>query len=828
MVIYIIGCSDPEIPDLPQENRNVILSDSTIILSPEVVEGVLVEYTETGDISLKNDFVEAEGVDIGSVLASDVCDQAPFGFLRKVTGITKNGDIVRVQTVQADLTDAIKSCDIKDSIIVYRDDVDSVSVIEGVELLPIDRNILYSTEEGIYKEFNFGVDLIVYDKDGNISTGNDQIRIEGEFGISVGLELEIDIDYNEGLFKPQLNGLTLACKKSTNLSLLAKYSAKMDLTEPYKKKVATIHAGTYSIPAGIIIVVVADIDIYFVVSVTGEISVELGYSMTETSRFGWRYRNGLWEEFDETEKTIEPFGLSLKGALKAKAGVPLRLKLKIYGVAGPYIEGEVYAVAEASVEGGTEGFEVCAEVAVGVMARAGFILEVFSKVLADFNAERDVYRLVLLDNCIPLESTPPAPIIDLVALSPTANSITLAWTAPGDDGDVGTASSYDIRHSTSSITETTWDVATQCIGEPSPQPAGQQENYLVTGLTCNTMYYFAIKTADAVPNVSKLSNVPSASTTDCADLMAPGAITDLFISGTAENSITLSWTATGDDGNIGTASIYDIRYSTSSIDESNWNGSTQCDGEPIPKAAGQYENFTTGNLSPNTTYYFAIKTADEVPNWSELSNVVSATTNEQYGLVAYYPFEDSANDESGNGNDGIVVGASYVPGRIGNALAFAGDDYVRIPVSGLMDELPGTSMTIEAWIKLDPEAPNRNSICERELITDDDCWPWVFMTNNDRELYGLVRGCDYGVTGPVLSLDTWYHVSLVYEDTVGRLYIDGVLVATQSLETREQKGGDVLIGATLRSDDGEHFQDYFYGIIDEVKIWNVAHAPELP
>ncbi len=37
------------------------------------------------------------------------------------------------------------------------------------------------------------------------------------------------------------------------------------------------------------------------------------------------------------------------------------------------------------------------------------------------------------------------------------------------------------------------------------------------------------------------------------------------------------------------------------------------------------------------------------------------------GLVAYYPFNGNANDESGNGNNGIVHGATLTADRSGNA-----------------------------------------------------------------------------------------------------------------------------------------------------------------
>ena len=54
------------------------------------------------------------------------------------------------------------------------------------------------------------------------------------------------------------------------------------------------------------------------------------------------------------------------------------------------------------------------------------------------------------------------------------------------------------------------------------------------------------------------------------------------------------------------------------------------------------------------------------------------------GLVAYYPFNGSANDESGNRHDGIVNGATLVADRFGvvdSAYHFDGTlSYVTAPV----------------------------------------------------------------------------------------------------------------------------------------------------
>ncbi len=226
----------------------------------------------------------------------------------------------------------------------------------------------------------------------------------------------------------------------------------------------------------------------------------------------------------------------------------------------------------------------------------------------------------------PPDTTPPAKVINLSTSNPSLDSITLNWTAPGDDGNTGTAWKYDVRFSTSPITDANWPTAAHCEGEPAPQPAGSSETFTCHDLpTPNTTYYFALKTADEMPNWSGLSNVASGTTLP-TDPTPPATVTNLRTSNPTVDSITLNWTAPGDDSNTGTASQYDIRYSTSSITDANWDVAARCAGETAPKPAGSSETFTVHGLTPNTTYYFALKTADEVPNWSGLSNNASGTT----------------------------------------------------------------------------------------------------------------------------------------------------------------------------------------------------------
>lgn len=90
-------------------------------------------------------------------------------------------------------------------------------------------------------------------------------------------------------------------------------------------------------------------------------------------------------------------------------------------------------------------------------------------------------------------------------------------------------------------------------------------------------------------------------------------------------TVTLTWTAPGDDGSNGTATQYDLRYTTIPITESTFPLCTTVTGEPVPAVAGSTQICTVSGLNYGTTYYFALKTADERGNWSAISNIAIRT-----------------------------------------------------------------------------------------------------------------------------------------------------------------------------------------------------------
>jgi hypothetical protein len=87
------------------------------------------------------------------------------------------------------------------------------------------------------------------------------------------------------------------------------------------------------------------------------------------------------------------------------------------------------------------------------------------------------------------------------------DTLQLVWTAPGDDGAIGTATGYEMRISTAPITLGNWSSANVVGPAPGPLPSGKRQGMTVRGLSTDTTYYFAIRSVDDAGNWSGLSNV---------------------------------------------------------------------------------------------------------------------------------------------------------------------------------------------------------------------------------------------------------------------------------------------------------------------------------
>ncbi|MFH0894911.1 MAG: S8 family serine peptidase [Bacteroidota bacterium] len=191
------------------------------------------------------------------------------------------------------------------------------------------------------------------------------------------------------------------------------------------------------------------------------------------------------------------------------------------------------------------------------------------------------------------------------------------------------SSPYDILKAEVSYDNgTTWKTAWSISSTTTSEEAWTSSGYVSLQTGNQIKIRFSFDTGDAISNDYEGIYIDDIEIVgiEPADATAPSAISNLSVSKTGINYVTLQWTAPGDDGDTGKALSYDIRYATNNITSGNWNNATQVIGETKPNTAGSSESFTINGLAADTKYYFAIKSKDNADNESGLSNVIYTTT----------------------------------------------------------------------------------------------------------------------------------------------------------------------------------------------------------
>lgn len=212
------------------------------------------------------------------------------------------------------------------------------------------------------------------------------------------------------------------------------------------------------------------------------------------------------------------------------------------------------------------------------------------------------------------DTTPPAAIVGASVSSITTTSAMLSWSAPADLPGGGAAASYDIRYSTTLITELNFGSATIVTGEPTPATPGTTQTYIIAGLTSSTAYYAVIKSQDAVGNISLISNVVSFTTQAPADTTPPSVPNGVTATAISTSQIDLIWNASID--NVG-VTLYRVE---------------RCQGTACTNftevATPSITNYPDMGLIANTTYRYRVRAEDAALNLSGYSSIASAATTD--------------------------------------------------------------------------------------------------------------------------------------------------------------------------------------------------------
>lgn len=208
------------------------------------------------------------------------------------------------------------------------------------------------------------------------------------------------------------------------------------------------------------------------------------------------------------------------------------------------------------------------------------------------------------------------------------------------------------------------------------------------------------------------------------------------------------------------------------------------------------------------------------------------------GLIAHWMLNGNGADSSGNGLHGIVYGATPDTGRNmkpASAMRFDGKSYIQIPYDSAFNT---QRFSIAAIVKL--EAFNQdvcglNTVFWRGNEFMDGCYSMVVFDN------AFDSSCNLSDTGknvfagsistnthqthtgwqynPTVRSQRWYSAVLSYDGTYARVYVNGVLMATNRLGNPVGTATDgALIG--MRYFNNGAYPYPWTGLIDDIQLYN--------
>ena len=201
------------------------------------------------------------------------------------------------------------------------------------------------------------------------------------------------------------------------------------------------------------------------------------------------------------------------------------------------------------------------------------------------------------------------------------------------------------------------------------------------------------------------------------------------------------------------------------------------------------------------------------------------------GVIGYWSFNvgtingKTVQDILGE-NDGELDGnPKVVPGKVGKALEFNGDNAVRIQGNDSLNFNGAKEMSVVAWVNPASAKPVKGVIpdtCCGTIVGQRDAEGWVLRfdgRNAGKEMLLIAQPGWQGHTTlgvPPFAQNTWHHLVGIVDNDKLLLYVDGKLESEFKYDGPMSTKGTMTEIGNAKADGG------FIGIIDEVLIYNRA------
>jgi len=201
----------------------------------------------------------------------------------------------------------------------------------------------------------------------------------------------------------------------------------------------------------------------------------------------------------------------------------------------------------------------------------------------------------------------------------------------------------------------------------------------------------------------------------------------------------------------------------------------------------------------------------------------------EYGLVGWWPFNSNAQDESGNGNEGQVFGATLTNDRFGipNAAYDFNDNYIVIPDNSIFNF---TNLSFSLWVKTNSQ--NTQSIFKKCNYVDASNEVFGLGTYHETDFGGRLTfaskfddgncvpgvGWHWAIGQQNISDNQYHHIVCTVDENIIKMYVDGIIVSeifSDYSQISSCFGGDFQIGR-----DWSGFNHYYHGVVDDIGIWN--------